>query len=76
MRTSGLLFLFWLLLALCGAVQYHYELTVVNNEQVTAYYIYHMLDGKITGIMLFPINIRFLDCVLRKKTNSVGLLSL
>ncbi|XP_069695544.1 multidrug resistance-associated protein 1 isoform X5 [Periplaneta americana] len=33
MRTSGLLFLFWLLLALCGAVQYRYELTVVSDDE-------------------------------------------
>jgi hypothetical protein len=45
MRTSGLLFLFWFLLALCGAVQYRYEFTVVGNEQVTACYEYGMVDG-------------------------------
>jgi hypothetical protein len=37
LRTSGLLFLFWLVLALCGAVRYHYELTVLNSEQVNAF---------------------------------------
>jgi hypothetical protein len=33
-RASGLLFLFWCFLALCGAVQYHHELTDVDSEQV------------------------------------------
>jgi hypothetical protein len=33
-RASGLLFLFWCFLALCGAVQYHHELTGVDSEQV------------------------------------------
>jgi hypothetical protein len=42
LRTSGLLFLFWFLLALCGTVRYHYELTVVNSKQVTAYSEYHI----------------------------------
>jgi len=32
-RASGLLFLFWCFLALCGAVQYHHELTDVDSEQ-------------------------------------------
>jgi hypothetical protein len=35
--TSGLLFLFWCFLALCGAVQYYYELTNENGEQVRVY---------------------------------------
>lgn len=33
-RTSGILFLFWCFLALCGVVRYHYELTYTNSEQV------------------------------------------
>jgi len=36
-RASGLLFLFWFFLALCGAVQYHHELTDVNSEQVRVF---------------------------------------
>ncbi|XP_021917145.1 multidrug resistance-associated protein 1 isoform X2 [Zootermopsis nevadensis] len=49
MRTSGLLFLFWFLLALCGAVRYRYELTVTNIEQedrffsFVSYMIYYPL---------------------------------
>lgn len=67
MRTSGLLFLFWFILALCGGVRYRYELNVVNDEQVTTCSKYCMVGGKMMGNSSFPVIIELLDYFCREE---------
>lgn len=55
LRTSGLLFLFWCFLALCGAVQFHYELTDTNTEQedrVFPFVTYMMYYPLVLGMLI------------------------
>lgn len=56
MRTSGLLFLFWFLLAICGAVQYRSLLRLyINNSEVTYSFVSYMIHYPIV-ILLFLLN--------------------
>ncbi|XP_043526935.1 multidrug resistance-associated protein 1 isoform X6 [Frieseomelitta varia] len=56
MRTSGLLFLFWFLLAICGAIQYRSLLRLyINNSEVTYSFVSYMIHYPIV-ILLFLLN--------------------
>ncbi|KOX68195.1 Multidrug resistance-associated protein 1 [Melipona quadrifasciata] len=56
MRSSGLLFLFWFLLAICGAVQYRSLLRLyINNSEVTYSFVSYMIHYPIV-ILLFLLN--------------------
>ncbi|CAD1468702.1 unnamed protein product, partial [Heterotrigona itama] len=53
MRTSGLLFLFWFLFALCGAVQYRSLLRLyINNSEVTYSFVSYMIHYPIVILLL------------------------
>ncbi|KAK9303949.1 hypothetical protein QLX08_004533 [Tetragonisca angustula] len=56
MRTSGLLFLFWFLLAICGAIQYRSLLRLyINNSEVTYSFVSYMIHYPVV-ILLFLLN--------------------
>ncbi|OAD61579.1 Multidrug resistance-associated protein 1 [Eufriesea mexicana] len=56
MRTSGLLFLFWFLLALCGVIQYSSLLRLyINKNEVTYSFVSYMIYYPIV-ILLFLLN--------------------
>ncbi|XP_076227008.1 multidrug-Resistance like Protein 1 isoform X3 [Nomia melanderi] len=52
MRTSGLLFLFWFLLVVCGVVQYRSVLRLINKEEVTYSFVSYMIYYPVIVILL------------------------